>query len=76
MKKRSSKDLVLAQRANIREAEGKQTALKSLGTLQRKKLCQLEEEMSEVRKELRTMNRHRPQYFYSSRPSSARISPR
>lgn len=68
-------DLVLAQRANMREADSQQNALKVLHQLQRRRICKLEEEITEVKKDLRSIHQQEPDYFYKSRPASSTEPP-
>lgn len=64
-------DLVLAQRANIREANTQQSALKVLHQMQRRRICALDDQITEVKRDLRSIHREEPEYFYKSRPSSS-----
>lgn len=74
MKKRGLKDQK-AQRANMRATDNKQQFMQSLQNLQRKRICQLDEEMMVIRRDLMNMNSHQPNYFLEpSRPNSARQS--
>ncbi|XP_063674725.1 uncharacterized protein LOC134811638 isoform X1 [Bolinopsis microptera] len=76
MKKRGLKDQK-AQRANMRATDNKQQFMQSLQNLQRKRICQLDEEMMVIRRDLMNMNSHQPNYFLEpSRPNSARQSSR
>ncbi|KAL5258072.1 hypothetical protein ACHWQZ_G012883 [Mnemiopsis leidyi] len=74
MKKRGLKDQK-AQRANLRAADNKTQFIRSLQSLQRKRICQLDEEMMEIKRDLMNIKSHQPNYFLEpTRPSSARLS--
>ncbi|KAL5258073.1 hypothetical protein ACHWQZ_G012883 [Mnemiopsis leidyi] len=76
MKKRGLKDQK-AQRANLRAADNKTQFIRSLQSLQRKRICQLDEEMMEIKRDLMNIKSHQPNYFLEpTRPSSARLSSR
>ena len=56
----------------MREADSQRSKLAAMQQFQRRRICQLDDEITEVKNDLRTINLQEPQYFFNRRPTSTR----